>query len=60
VVTVERSDLARDAGYGYCASRSRFYWGAKPMPIVTCDELVTGFSLVNPELDGEWDPSASC
>ena len=25
--TVKRSDLAGHAGYGYCASHSRFYWG---------------------------------
>ena len=27
VVTAKRSGLAGDAGYGYCASHSRFYWG---------------------------------
>ena len=27
--TVKRSDLAGHAGYGYCASHSRFYWGLK-------------------------------
>jgi hypothetical protein len=25
--TAKRSDLAGWAGYGYCASHSRFYWG---------------------------------
>lgn len=30
--TVKRSDLAGHAGYGYCASHSRFYWGAEAVP----------------------------
>ena len=25
--TVKRSDLAGHAGYGYCASHSRYFWG---------------------------------
>ena len=29
VVTAKRSDLAGYAGYGYCASHSRFYWGSQ-------------------------------
>jgi hypothetical protein len=53
VVTAKRSDLFGYAGYGYCASHSRFYWGAKLMLIVTCDGTVTGFGLANPKLAGE-------
>lgn len=53
VVTVKRSDLAGYAGYGYCASHSRFYWGAKLLHIVTGDGTVTGFALANPKLDRE-------
>src|SRR5450755_3682083 len=53
VVTAKRSDLAGYAGYGYCASHSRFYWGARLMLIVTCDGTVTGFALANPKLAGE-------
>jgi hypothetical protein len=53
VVTTKRSDLAGHAGYGYCASHSRFYWGAKLILIVTPDGTVTGFSLANPKLVGE-------
>jgi Transposase DDE domain len=53
VVTAKRSDLSGWAGYGYCASHSRFYWGAKLMLIVTCDGTVTGFGLANPKLAGE-------
>ena len=53
VVTAKRSDLSGWAGYGYCASHSRFYWGAKLMLIVTCDGTVTGFGLANPKMAGE-------
>jgi hypothetical protein len=53
VLTTKRSDLAGHAGYGYCASHSRFYWGAKLMLLVTADGTVTGFSLANPKLVGE-------
>src|SRR6266702_6599237 len=53
VVTAKRSGLAGDAGYGYCASHSRFYWGAKLMLICTCDGTITGFCLANPKLAGE-------
>ncbi|MGH3597240.1 MAG: IS982 family transposase [Mycobacterium sp.] len=53
VVTAKRSDLAGYAGYGYCASHSRFYWGAKLLLIIACDGTVTGFALANPKLDGE-------
>jgi hypothetical protein len=58
VVTVKRSDLAGYAGYGYCASHSRFYWGSKLMLIVTCDGTVTGFALANPKLAGEREQAA--
>ncbi|GGW82666.1 hypothetical protein GCM10010383_08700 [Streptomyces lomondensis] len=30
--TVKRSDLAGWAGYGYCRSHSRFYWGHRKTP----------------------------
>jgi Transposase DDE domain len=53
VVTAKRSDLAGYAGYGYCASHSRFYWGGKLLLICTCDGTVTGFALANPKLYGE-------
>ncbi len=53
VVTAKRSDLAGCAGYGYCASHSRFYRGSKLMLIVTADGTVTGFGLANPKLAGE-------
>jgi hypothetical protein len=52
-VTARRSDLYGYAGYGYCPSHSRWYWGAKLLLIVTCEGTVTGFCLANPKLYGE-------
>jgi hypothetical protein len=52
-VTARRSDLYGWAGYGYCPSHSRWYWGAKLLLICTCDGTVTGFGLANPKLAGE-------
>ncbi len=53
VITARRSDLFGWAGYGYCPSHSRWYWGAKLLLICTCDGTVTGFGLANPKLMGE-------
>ena len=53
VITARRSDLFGWAGYGYCPSHSRWYWGAKLLLICTCDGTVTGFALANPKLAGE-------
>jgi hypothetical protein len=53
VTTARRSDLFGWAGYGYCPSHSRWYWGAKLLLICTCDGTVTGFGLANPKLFGE-------
>jgi Transposase DDE domain len=54
-VTAKRSDLYGYAGYGYCSSHSRWYWGCKLLLICTCEGTVTGFSLANPKLHGERD-----
>ena len=54
-VTARRSGLYGYAGYGYCPSHSRWYWGSKLLLICTCDGTVTGFSLANPKLAGERD-----
>ena len=54
-VTAKRSGLYGYAGYGYCPSHSRWYWGYKLLLICTCDGTVTGFSLANPKLHGERD-----
>jgi Transposase DDE domain len=52
-VTAKRSGLYGWAGYGYCPSHSRWYWGAKLLIICTCDGTITGFGLANPKLFGE-------
>ncbi len=52
-ITAKRSDLYGWAGYGYCPSHSRWYWGSKLLLICTCDGTVTGFGLANPKLFGE-------
>ena len=54
-VTARRSGLCGYAGYGYCPSHSRWYWGAKLLLACTCDGTVTGFSLASPKLAGERD-----
>jgi len=53
VITAKRSDLFGWAGYGYCPSHSRWYWGSKLLLICTCDGTVTGFALASPKLYGE-------
>lgn len=52
--TVKRSDLAGHAGYGYCASHSRFFWGFRLYLITTADGLPIMWALANPKL-GERD-----
>ena len=53
VVTARRSGLYGYAGYGYCPSHSRWYWGSKLLLICTCEGTVTGFGLASPKLCGE-------
>jgi hypothetical protein len=53
VITARRSELYGWAGYGYCPSHSRFYWGSKLLLMCTCEGTVTGFCLANPKLFGE-------
>jgi Transposase DDE domain len=53
VITAKRSDLYGYAGYGYCASHSRWYWGVRLLAMFTCEGTVTGFCLANPKLHGE-------
>jgi hypothetical protein len=48
VITARRSDLAGWAGYGYCPSHSRWYWGTRLLLIVTCEGTVTGLGMANP------------
>ena len=49
--TVKRSDLAGAAGYGYCASHSRFFWGFRLHLIATPSGLPITFALSNPNHD---------
>jgi hypothetical protein len=48
--TVKRSDLAGHAGYGYCASHSRFYWGFKLYLVCTGDGMPQMWCLANPKI----------
>lgn len=48
--TVKRSDLAGHAGYGYCASYSRFYWGLKLYLVCTGDGMPLMWCLAHPKI----------
>ena len=48
--TVQRSDLAGLAGYGYCASHSRWYWGLKLYLLTTPEGMPVTWCLANPKL----------
>jgi transposase len=48
--TVERSDLDRWAGYGYCASHSRHFWGLRLHLLTTPDGAVVLWCLAHPKL----------
>lgn len=47
---VKGSDLAGHAGYGYCASHSRFYWGFKLYLVCAGDGMPIMWCLANPKL----------
>ena len=49
--TVQRSDLAGWAGYGYCASHSRFFWGLRLYLVCTPTGLPIAWALAHPKLD---------
>ncbi|MFV2180016.1 IS982 family transposase [Actinomadura sp. LOL_016] len=49
--TVQRSDLAGWAGYGYCRSHSRFFWGLRLYLICTPAGMPITWALANPKLD---------
>jgi hypothetical protein len=49
--TVKRSDLAGWAGYGYCASHSRYFWGLRLHLIATPAGLPVAFALASPKID---------
>lgn len=49
--TAKRSNLAGWAGYGYCASHSRFFWGLRLHLVATPAGLPVTFALTNPKID---------
>lgn len=48
--TVQRSELAGWAGYGYCASHSRFFWGLRLYLVCTPAGMPIMWALANPKL----------
>jgi hypothetical protein len=48
--TVQRSELAGWAGYGYCAAHSRWYWGLKLYLITTVEGMPLAWCLADPKL----------
>lgn len=48
--TVKRSDLAGHAGYGFCASHSRYYWGLKLYLVCTGDGMPIMWCLAHPKI----------
>lgn len=49
--TAKRSDLAGTAGYGYCASHSRWFWGLRLHLVATPGGLPIAYALTNPKDD---------
>lgn len=49
--TARRSALAGWAGYGYCASHSRYFWGLRLHLVATPGGLPVTFALANPKID---------
>lgn len=49
--TAKRSNLAGTAGYGYCSSHSRYFWGLRLHLIATPSGLPIAFALTNPKDD---------
>ncbi|MFD8527815.1 IS982 family transposase [Streptosporangium canum] len=48
--TVQRSNLAGWAGYGYCASHSRFFWGLRLYLVCTPTGMPIMWALANPKI----------
>jgi hypothetical protein len=48
--TAKRSELAGWAGYGYCSSHSRFFWGLR-LHLICTPGLPVTWALANPKLD---------
>jgi hypothetical protein len=48
--TVQRSEVAGWAGYGYCASHSRFFWGLRLYLVCTPTGMPIMWALANPKI----------
>lgn len=48
--TVQRSNRAGWAGYGYCASHSRFFWGLRLYLVCTPTGMPIMWALANPKI----------
>jgi hypothetical protein len=48
--TVKRSELDGYAGYGYCASHSRFFWGFRLYLVTTAEGMPIVWGLANPKI----------
>jgi hypothetical protein len=48
--TVKRSELAGWAGYGYCKSHHRYFWGFRLYALVAADGLPVCWCLASPKL----------
>ena len=55
--TVQRSELAGWASYGYCAAHSRWYWGLKLYLLTTAEGMPVAWCLADPKL-GEREVAA--
>lgn len=49
--TAKRCDLAGHAGYGYCASHSRFFWGMRLYLVATVEGMPVMWCLAHPKLN---------
>jgi hypothetical protein len=47
---VQRSDLAGWAGYGYCASHSRYFWGLRLYLVCTPTGMPIMWAMANPKI----------
>ena len=54
---MQRSELAGWANYGYCAARSRWYWGLKLYLITTAEGMPVTWCLADPKI-GEREVAA--
>ncbi|MFI6457260.1 transposase [Streptosporangium amethystogenes] len=56
--TVQRSNLAGWAGYGYCASHSRFFWGLRLYLVCTPTGMPILWAPANPKIGEREAPAA--